>query len=96
MGLESKSIESLIHSLDKNIEEVNDIHKKAIEQTLIAKDIGSKTENIENLRFIINDLTNALELWYEKDGKLFSELTELLRNLREFPWQEKHGECSIS
>lgn len=40
-------------------------------------------DNIENLRFIINDLSGWLEHIIDKDSILFNDMYELLKGLRE-------------
>ena len=76
----------MIEKLMKGINETKESQQNIINQAKIAREIASRTDNVENLRLICDDNTNALEHVIENDMKLFGELYEMLETLRQFPW----------
>ena len=72
-----------VENLIKNIDEMKEEYEKMTNQILIARNLANGTDNVDNLRLIINDLSGWLGHIIEKDSTLFNDMCELLKGLRE-------------
>lgn len=71
-----------VENLMKNIGEMKAEYEKITNQILIARNLADGTDNVDNLRLIINDLSGWLGHIIEKDSTLFNNMCELLKGLR--------------
>lgn len=72
-----------VENLMKNIGDMKAEYEKMTNQILIARNLAEGTDNVDNLRFICNDLSRWLEHIVDKDSTLFNSIYELLKSLRE-------------
>lgn len=80
-----QNIKDKIEKLIKDINELGEIHEKIVDQAEIAREISKRTDNVDNLRFIIKDLVDSIGLWNKKDLYLFNDLKMLLEAMKEIP-----------
>lgn len=72
-----------VENLMKNIGDMKAEYKKMTNQILIARNLADGTDNVDNLRLIINDLSEWSGHIIEKDSVVFNNMCELLKGLRE-------------
>jgi hypothetical protein len=80
---EEKGLIKLVEKLTIEIVELKKEQQKLVSETVIAKDISDRTDNVDNLRLIVKTMSKSLEYIVEKDSKLFDEMCEMLGILKE-------------
>lgn len=83
MSNEEKGLIKLVDELIKEIDELNRYQEKIGNDVRIAVNLANDTDNVDNLKLIINDMSKWTEHIIDKDTKLFADMNIILSSLQE-------------
>jgi hypothetical protein len=93
---EEKGLLTLTGELSKNILELREKQLILLDQTNIAKNIAGRTDNVDNLRLIINTMSESIEFIVERDSKVFGSMIGMLDTIKEIFEVYKNMEKSLN
>jgi hypothetical protein len=79
---EEKGIITVVEDLSKNILELSEEQLGLLDQISTAKNIARGTDNVDNLRLIVNNMSETIEFIVKKDKKVFEYICEFLEVLK--------------